>query len=88
MKYADGTDIKPGDVIQIDVKYRGRVMASMDTSEYLSGEDKWAYLGTGIMVDMDFGGPVHYTSATADDFVLIQRGTVDRHLKPMFRRTA
>jgi hypothetical protein len=28
-------------------------------------------------VDTDFGGPVHYTSETADHFVLIQRGTVD-----------
>jgi hypothetical protein len=73
MKYADGTDIKPGDVIQIDVKYRGQVIASMDTSEYLPGEDRWAYLVVGIMVDTDFGGLVHYTAETADDFVLIQR---------------
>jgi len=74
MKYADGTDIKPGDVIQIDVKYRGRVIASMDTSECLPGEEGWAYLVTGIMVDTDFGGLVHYTSETANDLVLIQRG--------------
>jgi hypothetical protein len=45
-------------------------MASMDTSEYLPGDK---YLGTGV--DTDFGGPVHYTSETADHFVLIQRGT-------------
>lgn len=73
MKYADGTDIGPGDIIQIDVDYRGRVIASMDTGEYLPGEDRWAYLGAGIMVDTDFGGPVHYTSETAGDFVLIRR---------------
>jgi hypothetical protein len=30
MKYADGTDIEPGDVVQIDRIYRGRVIASMD----------------------------------------------------------
>ena len=74
MKFADGSDIKPGDLIQIDTFYRGRVVASMDTSEYLPGEDGWAYLRKGIMVDTDFGGLVHYTSETADDFVLIQRG--------------
>jgi hypothetical protein len=74
MKFPDGTGIKPGDVIQIDAVYRGRVIASMDTNEYLPGEDGWAYLKTGIMVDTDFGGLVHYTSETADDFVLIQHG--------------
>ena len=76
MKYSDGSDIKPGDVMQIDVKYRGRVVASMDTNEYLPDQDGWAYLGTGIMVDTDFGGLVHYTAETADDFILIQRDAV------------
>lgn len=76
MKYPDGSEIKPGDLIQIDLKYRGRVVASMDTNEYLPGEDSWAYLGIGIMVDTDFAGLVHYTSETADEFVLVQRGPV------------
>ena len=75
MKYSDGTDIEPGDLIQIDTVYRGRVIASMDTSKYLPGEDGWSYLCAGIMVDTDFGGLVHYTTETADDFVLIQRGS-------------
>ncbi len=74
MKYADGADIKPGDVMQIDGQYRGRVIASMDTNEYLPGENSWAYLGDGIMVDTDFAGLVHYTTETAEDFVLIERG--------------
>jgi hypothetical protein len=74
MKFADGTDIEPGDLIQIDTIYRGRVIASMDTNSFLPGADGWAYLATGIMVDTDFAGLVHYTSETADDFVLIERG--------------
>ncbi|MBN6102099.1 hypothetical protein JR064_07970 [Xanthomonas sp. CFBP 8703] len=74
MKYADGTDIEVGDTIRIDGAYRGRVIASMDTNEYLPGEDSWAYLGAGIMVDTDFAGLVHYTTETAEDFVLIERG--------------
>lgn len=74
MKFADGTDIKPGDIVQIAAAHRGRVVASMDTNEYLPGEDSWAYLKTGIMVDTDFGGFVHYTSESSDDFVLIQHG--------------
>lgn len=69
-----GTDIRVGDVIRIDVQYRGRVVASMDTGEYLQGEDSWAYLGEGIMVDTDFAGLVHYRDETAEDFVLIARG--------------
>lgn len=76
MKYPDGTDIRPGDVIQIDGDYRGLVIASMDTSEYLQGEDAWAYLGTGIMVNTNFAGLVHYTTETAECFVLIERGSV------------
>ena len=50
MKAPDGTVIEPGDVIQIDTKYRGRVIASMDTGRYLAGEEGWSYLGVGIVV--------------------------------------
>lgn len=74
MKYVDGADMKVGDIVRIDGTYRGRVIASMDTNEYLPGEDSWAYLGAGIMVDTDFAGLVHYTTATAENFVLIERG--------------
>ena len=40
MKFADGTDIEPGNLIEIDVKYHGRAIASMDTNKYLPEEDK------------------------------------------------
>lgn len=73
MKYANGSDIEPGDIIQIASIYRGKVIASMDTGRYLPGEDGWAYLREGIMVDTDFGGLVHYTAETAEDFVLLER---------------
>jgi hypothetical protein len=56
MKYADGTDIEVGDTIRIDGAYRGRVIASMDANEYLPGENSWAYLGAGIIVDTDSPG--------------------------------
>jgi hypothetical protein len=65
-------NIEPGDLIQIDGNYRGRVIASMDTNKYLPSEDSWSYLGVGIMVDTNFGGLVHYTTETAEDFVLIE----------------
>lgn len=73
MKYKDGQDIEPGDAIRIDAIYRGKVVASMDTGRYLPGQEGWAYLGEGIMVDTDFGGLVHYTREASDDFVLIER---------------
>lgn len=74
MKYADGTAIRPGDLVRIDTMYRGRVIASMDSNEYLPGEDAWACLGRGIMVDTDFGGLVHYTAESADELVPLQPG--------------
>ncbi len=73
MKYADGIDIEPGDTVQIDVVYRGRVIASMDTGKYLPGQEQWAYLRQGIMVDTDFGGLVHYTAEATDTLVLLDR---------------
>ncbi len=75
MRYTDGQLIAPGDTVQIDGQYRGRVIACMDTNSYLPGAEDWAYLATGIMVDTDFGGLVHYTDAHSDELVLIARGT-------------
>lgn len=73
MRYPDGQQIEPGDIVQIDGSYRGRVMASMDTNAYLPGQEKWALLGRGIMVDTDFGGMVHYTEEATDVLVLLER---------------
>jgi hypothetical protein len=47
----------------------------MDTAKYLPGEESWSHLASGIMVDTDFGGLVHYTDELAEDLVLIQRGS-------------
>lgn len=73
MKYPDGTIIEPGDLIRIDGRYSGRVVASMDTGRYLAGQEHWAYLGEGIMVETDFAGLIHYTENAADDLLLVQR---------------
>jgi len=45
----------------------------MDTGKYLPGEEGWAYLGEGIMVNTDFAGLMHYTPETAEDFALLER---------------
>lgn len=62
MKYTDGTKIKLGDKVIISAKYQGIVVANIDGSEYSEAHPKeqWAYLGSGVMIDTDFGGLVHY----------------------------
>lgn len=67
MKYADGTDIQPGDEVLIDGRYRGRVLACMDSGTCLPGFDDWRYLGEGILVDNEFAGLVHYTETTREE---------------------
>jgi len=73
MQYSDGTSIEPGDIVRIDGRYRGRVVASMDSGRYLPGYESWSYLGRGIMVDTDFGGLVHYTAEATDSLDLTER---------------
>jgi hypothetical protein len=63
--------------MRIDIQYRGRVIASMDSGRYLPGHESWAYLEVGIMVDTDFGGLVYYTTETAEEFELIQHDAPD-----------
>ncbi|KAB7771349.1 hypothetical protein [Xanthomonas maliensis] len=79
MRYADGQEARAGDLIQIDSRYRGTVIACMDSADYLPGQESWAYLGSGIMVDTDFAGLVHYDQETAatEELVLLQRRATD-----------
>ncbi|KTF37257.1 hypothetical protein [Xanthomonas vesicatoria] len=75
MLYAGRQESKAGDLIEIDGQYRGKVVACMDTDDYLPGHESWSCLGHGIMVDTDFGGLVHYdqVSADAEGLLLIAR---------------
>ena len=75
MKYSDGSEAHVGDVVLIDGKHKGIVVASIDTNEYSVAHPKeqWAYLGHGIMVDTDFGGLVHYPDTAHEHIVLTRR---------------
>jgi hypothetical protein len=73
MHYSDGTVIEPGDIVRIDGMHRGRVIASIDTGRYLPGQETWSYLESGIIVDTDFGGFVHYIAESADCLELVER---------------
>ena len=81
MRYASGQDVLPGDLVRIDVKYRGTVVACIAEAMYLAPHSpgQWEQLKTGAMIDTDFGGFVHYPqeSDLADDNIeLISRGEI------------
>ena len=46
----------------ISGKYHGIVVADIDGDGYSEStpKEQWSYLGSGEMVDTDFGGLVHY----------------------------
>lgn len=75
MRYVDGHEAKAGDLIRIDTRYRGKVLACIDTGDYLPGHESWSYLGAGIIVDTDFGGLVHYLQEHVldEDLILLER---------------
>ena len=62
MIYTDGNQAKIGDHVLISGQYRGVVVANMDDCEYSTEHPKeqWSYLQSGVMIDTDFGGLVHY----------------------------
>lgn len=62
MKYTDGKQAKVGDNVLIGGQFHGLVVADLDADEYAveyPGE-QWGYLKSGLMIDTDFGGLVHY----------------------------
>ena len=62
MRYASGQDVLPGDRVQIESRFKGTVVACIDTAAYLPPHthEQWGYLKGGVMIDTDFGGLVHY----------------------------
>ncbi|WP_303761277.1 hypothetical protein [Alcanivorax jadensis] len=77
MKYSDGTQAKIGDKVLIGEKYHGIVVADMDGDEYSREcpRKQWGYLVSGVMIDTDFGGLVHYEqdSLVGEFMELVQR---------------
>ena len=62
MNYTDGTQAKVGDKVLIAGRHNGVVVADMDSDEYSSEypRGQWGALGSGVMINTDFGGLVHY----------------------------
>ena len=75
MKYTDGNEARLGDIVAIDGKYRGVVVACIDRGEYSPEypREQWSYLAVGIIVNTDFGGLVHYANGSQEVMALISR---------------
>lgn len=77
MKYKEGGGIRVGDEVSIDMKYSGTVVADIGGGEYAisHAKEQWRYLKTGVLIDTDFGGLVHYEKDVfaAGDVKLLKR---------------
>jgi hypothetical protein len=67
MRYHDGEPIHVGDVVTIDVRHEGTVVACIEDGIYLhpQTEAQWTHLRQGVLVDTSFGGVVHYPDEAA-----------------------
>lgn len=62
MKYTDGNQAKVGDKVLIDSQHYGLVVADIDGNEYSVDlpREQWGYLKSGVIINTEFGGLVHY----------------------------
>jgi hypothetical protein len=62
MRYHDGQPIHVGDVVTIDVRHEGLVVACIEDGIFLHPQTKeqWTHLHDGVLIDTSFGGLIHY----------------------------
>ena len=79
MKYADGQDVKLGDMVVLWGDCSGVVICSIDTDEYISDfpKEEWQYLTSGVIVRTKKSGLIHYIEPD-EDFKLIGRSALLR----------
>jgi len=67
MRYHDGQPIHVGDVVTVDVRHQGTVVACIEDGIYLHPHTKeqWTHLRQGVLIDTSFGGLVHYPDEDA-----------------------
>jgi hypothetical protein len=78
MRYHDGQPIHVGDVVTIDVRHEGTVVACIEDGIYLHPQTKaqWTHLREGVLIDTSFGELVHYADEAAmeaDEVRLLRR---------------
>ena len=76
MNYNDGQEAMLGDEVLIAGQHKGIVVACIDSGQYGTDYPKsdWAYLMTGVLIDTDFGGLIHYKNSAGENFTLVKRG--------------
>ena len=84
--YADGQPILLGDRVTIDSKqWHGKIVALIAEQQCdpsIGSAEEWATLQTGVMVQFDEAGLVHYPDAeTADELILLARADAADVLK-------
>jgi hypothetical protein len=74
VKYADGQEVKVGDIVKLWSGCTGLVVANIDSDSYTENYPKteWGYLKHGILVDTDTAGVIHYPEAD-EELQLITR---------------
>jgi len=78
MRYHDGQPIHVGDVVTIDVRHQGTVVACIEDGTYLQPHtnEQWTHLRQGVLIDTSFGGLLHYPDEDAlvsDQVELLRR---------------
>src|SRR5713101_5064537 len=75
LKYATGEDIRLWDRLEVWSGCRGLVVFSIDDDAYSTRfpKEHWAYLGSGVMLDTEQAGLIHY-SEPDEDMRLLTRG--------------
>jgi hypothetical protein len=75
VKYADGQDVRLGDRVRLGDDDGGRVVCSVNTSQYSEEcpESEWSYLKTGVLISFPRLGLIHYVEPE-EDLQLIERG--------------
>ncbi|WP_157960463.1 hypothetical protein [Marinimicrobium alkaliphilum] len=66
MHYSDGNSAALGDQVLLSGTHHGVVVSNIDDDEYstICPKENWTYLGSGVIIDTDFGGLVHYEQAS------------------------
>ncbi|MGE9549501.1 hypothetical protein [Snodgrassella sp. CS2] len=75
MNYPNGDEIRAGDKLSLEGGMTGLVLCSFDSKDYLPEFDYESWIDTcktGIMVDTDVAGLIHYSEPNSN-FKLLKR---------------
>lgn len=81
MKYSDGREVRVGDKVRLWEGCYGLVVCSLDTHEFSKEYPKnnWDYLKSGVVIDSDRAGLIHYLESNEDlEFLERKSDTIDK----------